>query len=619
MSAHCWRSLRCPPATSRRTGCPPSSPQVEQQRVAVALVLAGQHRLGAGRRSRPGSLDRRHAMEVAQCLRHGVAAGGGHFPVATHDDDLAISSRAGSRSPTESSPRGACGENRLLDTRTPQTPSRRAARHRCERGPGGRVRRQPRRVRHPEPVRPTLRAAASVPTDWQVQVTPQGDVADVAKDVHALRDLRAVEPAPSPRDIAELARFGGCPRHRRRLRGLDPPVLRRQLPGRASTPGGGELRQPAAPADRRQSGRRAGRPGDRADRRWPRWHSSGRRRRHASRGLGPPGRRAGTRCGCQCPSGQRAAGVTNHVPPTRRRDDSGPAAPRRVPSRRAPDRPPGRGSLARGRATHLQAAVAGGALVGDNLGTALTAAGEDARYATLLFLLLGVPGLVLAVVVAALVVALRSERRRREVALLRICGARDVDLLRIVGTEALLTAATASALGLGVALLANWLALAPGTGLTLRGPLPRSSGGSPSRSSRRLDPARPARPPGQSRSRRRGGARSVLAHSLAPARRSRPAPARCSRSRLLVDRPLRVPGRAGSRGRADNAGELRGSGGTGACLAGAALLVWRITALVVGGSAAAPAATSPGSSPLPCVVVVRWSPAAPPVGPSRSD
>ena len=39
----------------------------------------------------------------------------------------------------------------------------------------------------------TVRAAASVPVDWQVQVTPQGDLAAVTKDVRALPDVRAVE------------------------------------------------------------------------------------------------------------------------------------------------------------------------------------------------------------------------------------------------------------------------------------------------------------------------------------------------------------------------------------------------------------------------------------------
>ncbi len=39
----------------------------------------------------------------------------------------------------------------------------------------------------------TERAAASVPVDWQVQVTPQGDVTGVLKELRRLPDLRAVE------------------------------------------------------------------------------------------------------------------------------------------------------------------------------------------------------------------------------------------------------------------------------------------------------------------------------------------------------------------------------------------------------------------------------------------
>ena len=39
----------------------------------------------------------------------------------------------------------------------------------------------------------TERAAAWVPVDWQVQVTPQGDVTGVLKELRRLPDLRAVE------------------------------------------------------------------------------------------------------------------------------------------------------------------------------------------------------------------------------------------------------------------------------------------------------------------------------------------------------------------------------------------------------------------------------------------
>ena len=110
--------------------------------------------------------------------------------------------------------------------------------------------------------------------------------------------------------------------------------------------------------------------------------------------------------------------------------------------------------------------VAGGALVGDNLGTALTAAGEDARYANLLFLLLGLPGLALAAPGRRLVVSLRSDRRRREIALLRLRGAIGLaQVARLVAGEALVTAAVGALIGLPLALLAMRLALPAGAPL----------------------------------------------------------------------------------------------------------------------------------------------------------
>ncbi len=119
-----------------------------------------------------------------------------------------------------------------------------------------------------------------------------------------------------------------------------------------------------------------------------------------------------------------------------------------------------------GRALHFEASVAGGALVGNNLGAALSGAREDALYAQLLFYLLGVPGIALAAVVASLVVALRGERRRREVALLRLRGASPTRLLALAGSETALTAALGIALGVPLALVAVALALPAGTGLS---------------------------------------------------------------------------------------------------------------------------------------------------------
>src|SRR6185312_7182518 len=103
---------------------------------------------------------------------------------------------------------------------------------------------------------------------------------------------------------------------------------------------------------------------------------------------------------------------------------------------------------------HLVAAVAGGALIGDNLGTSLSAAREDAIYARLLVLLLGVPGLVLAGVVTALVVSLRNDRQRRDLALLRLRGVTPRRALILIGGTALLDGLLGAAIGVAAAVLA---------------------------------------------------------------------------------------------------------------------------------------------------------------------
>ncbi len=132
---------------------------------------------------------------------------------------------------------------------------------------------------------------------------------------------------------------------------------------------------------------------------------------------------------------------------------------------RLPHDPAAAADLLTQRGNHFQTQVAGGALVGDNLGAALSAAREDALYAQLLILLLGVPGVALAAVVASLVVALRGERRRREAALLRLRGASPAQLIGIVAGESLLTGALGVLLGLPLAALAIQLALPSGARL----------------------------------------------------------------------------------------------------------------------------------------------------------
>ena len=103
-----------------------------------------------------------------------------------------------------------------------------------------------------------------------------------------------------------------------------------------------------------------------------------------------------------------------------------------------------------GAARNLEAASAGTAVVGDNLGAALDAARSDAAYAQVLFLFLGLPGAVLAALVTVAVAAAGAPRRRREQALVRVRGAGTAQILRLAGVEALLIGAGGALAGLAV-------------------------------------------------------------------------------------------------------------------------------------------------------------------------
>lgn len=119
------------------------------------------------------------------------------------------------------------------------------------------------------------------------------------------------------------------------------------------------------------------------------------------------------------------------------------------------------------RANHYIASVAGGALVGDDLAVSLSAAREDALYARLLVLLLGLPGLVLSAVVTALVISLRNDRQRRDLALLRLRGATPRRAGVLLGLTALADGLLGAVVGTGGAVLANRLALGSGARLSL--------------------------------------------------------------------------------------------------------------------------------------------------------
>ena len=100
-------------------------------------------------------------------------------------------------------------------------------------------------------------------------------------------------------------------------------------------------------------------------------------------------------------------------------------------------------------ARNFEARVVGSALVGDNLAARLDAVREDALYARVLFLFLGLPGAILAIILTFAVSATGADRRQREQALLRVRGATTSSIIRLESLEALVV----SLLGVVAALI----------------------------------------------------------------------------------------------------------------------------------------------------------------------
>lgn len=99
-------------------------------------------------------------------------------------------------------------------------------------------------------------------------------------------------------------------------------------------------------------------------------------------------------------------------------------------------------------ANNLEARIAGSGVVGDNLAARLASVREDALYARVLFLFLGLPGVLLAMLLTLFVAATGAQRRRQEQALLRVRGASVSQIMSLEGVEALIVGAGGVALGL---------------------------------------------------------------------------------------------------------------------------------------------------------------------------
>jgi putative ABC transport system permease protein len=104
-----------------------------------------------------------------------------------------------------------------------------------------------------------------------------------------------------------------------------------------------------------------------------------------------------------------------------------------------------------GTARNTEARLAGAGVVGDNLAATLDAAREDALYAQVLFLFLGLPGAVLAGLLTTAVAGAGRQRREREQSLLRTRGATHRQALALAGAEAGVVGVAGTLAGLGLA------------------------------------------------------------------------------------------------------------------------------------------------------------------------
>ncbi|MDQ6915115.1 MAG: hypothetical protein M3155_04810, partial [Actinomycetota bacterium] len=112
-----------------------------------------------------------------------------------------------------------------------------------------------------------------------------------------------------------------------------------------------------------------------------------------------------------------------------------------------------------GRAVHYSASLRrvlerhapGEVIVADNAAEALTLASADATNAKILFLLLGIPGVLAAAALGLATESALAEAQRREDALLRLRGASDGQLARLAAALALVAGVAGALIGLVVA------------------------------------------------------------------------------------------------------------------------------------------------------------------------
>ena len=440
-----------------------------QQRVAIARALAGRPRLVLADEP-TGALDRESAFKVAGILREEVAANGAGLIVATHDEELAATFaetatlddgrlRAGSQAMISTAWLAGLARRRTVATAGAAISIALAVAFIA--GLGAFVTSSSASL--------TRRAAARVPVDWQVQVTPQGRSDEVAAVLAKTPRVRAVLPVR----IAQVAGLQSTSANGTRRTGQAYVVA---LPAGYADAAPGEIRYLLGAThgvllQQQTAANLAAGPGSAVSVTL----DSGARRSIRVAGVADLPQADSFFQIVGAPAGAGATAPPDNVvlvPPELFASLVGNTSfvtqfHVRFDHASLPSDPAAAANLVTRRANHFAVSVAGAALVGDNLQAALSAAREDALYAQLLLLLLGIPGVVLAAIVAGLVVALRGESRRREVGLLRMRGATPARIAQLLTVETALTGALGVLAGVPLAILATHLALPAGTRLTV--------------------------------------------------------------------------------------------------------------------------------------------------------
>ncbi|MFL0198506.1 FtsX-like permease family protein [Clostridium sp. WILCCON 0269] len=116
-----------------------------------------------------------------------------------------------------------------------------------------------------------------------------------------------------------------------------------------------------------------------------------------------------------------------------------------------------------GLANNLEARISGSGLVGNNIGAKLSAVREDALYAKVLFLFLGLPGAVLAALLVIFITATGREHRKKEQDLLKIHGASSTEILKLQSLEGIIAGIGGSLLGIVLTIMINNFIIPKGT------------------------------------------------------------------------------------------------------------------------------------------------------------